>query len=50
MARRRNEAELTVEPFAVVSAGDRAILEEEGARMLAFAAPEMEARAVRFTL
>jgi hypothetical protein len=48
MARRRNEAELAVEPFAVVSAGDRAILEEEGARMLAFAAPEVEARAVRF--
>ncbi|GAA0851821.1 winged helix DNA-binding domain-containing protein [Streptosporangium amethystogenes subsp. fukuiense] len=45
---KRGEAILEVELFAPVSAGERADLELEGARLLDFVAPEASARDIRF--
>ncbi|MET8052865.1 winged helix DNA-binding domain-containing protein [Streptosporangium sp. NPDC005286] len=45
---KRGEAILEVELFAPVSAGERADLEVEGARLLDFVAPEASSRDIRF--
>jgi hypothetical protein len=50
LARERAAATLTIEPFAPLAAADRAALEEEGLRMLAFAAAEVQAHEVRFAM
>jgi hypothetical protein len=48
LARDRKAAILTIEPFAQLATSDRAALEAEGVRMLAFAAEDVSAREVRF--
>jgi hypothetical protein len=47
IARERDTATLLVEPFAPPSAGDRAALEDEGARLLAFAADDYANRDIQ---
>ncbi|MEW5926558.1 MAG: winged helix DNA-binding domain-containing protein [Gemmatimonadota bacterium] len=47
MERSRGAATLRVEPFAPLAAGDEAALNDEGERLLAFAAAETPAREVR---
>ena len=49
IARRRDAATLTVELFEALPARDRTALAEEGARLLAFAAADTQARDVQFT-
>jgi len=46
--RSRGEASLMIEPFEPLQKEDRAALAEEGTRLLAFAAPDADARDVRF--
>ena len=46
--RSRGEASLVIEPFEPLQKEDRAALAEEGTRLLAFAAPDADARDVRF--
>ncbi|HEY0016680.1 MAG TPA: winged helix DNA-binding domain-containing protein [Longimicrobium sp.] len=48
MERERGAATLLIQPFEPLSAPDRAALEDEGARLLAFAAADAERRDVRF--
>ncbi|MFN8517496.1 MAG: winged helix DNA-binding domain-containing protein [Chloroflexia bacterium] len=48
LTRERSAATLTIEPFAPLTAPDRAALEAEGMRMLAFAAPDVEIHGVKF--
>lgn len=48
LERSRGAATLRVEPFAPLSAADEAALNEEGERLLAFAAAEVPAREVTF--
>lgn len=46
--REKGRATLAIEGFAPLAKADRAALEEEGVRLLAFAAPEADDRDVRF--
>jgi hypothetical protein len=48
MERERDAATLVVQPFEPLSAPDRAALEDEGLRLLSFAAADAERRDVRF--
>ncbi len=48
IARERRAATLSIEPFANIRGSDRTAVAEEGARLLAFAAPAAQSRDVRF--
>jgi hypothetical protein len=48
VANTKSEATLTVTPFVTISAADRAALEEEGARLLAFLEPDAPTRHLQF--
>ncbi|HEY7782070.1 MAG TPA: crosslink repair DNA glycosylase YcaQ family protein, partial [Ktedonobacterales bacterium] len=47
VARERGTASLLIEPFVALGTADRAAVEEEGERLLAFAAAEAGSREVR---
>jgi hypothetical protein len=47
--RSRNSATLTIKPFTRLSSKDTAALTEEGARLLAFAAPDARVHDIQFT-
>lgn len=49
LKRERNAAILHIEPFAPLSTPNRTALAEEGARLLAFAAPDAATRDIHFT-
>jgi hypothetical protein len=49
ITREGGRAVLAVEPFAALPAPDRVAVAEEGARLLAFAAPDADAHDVRIS-